>query len=525
MPRTSAVLSIITFLMLSLAATESIAQGGFLEKMMRDLLESQRQRQQEAQRPPVVTQGAGRPRQAGSPTALVRGNLQAFAQGTDELSGLLRKEVRRNRSVAPYLVQMVRVKSRAEMLGRKYSKPQSDTVILADLQELDREWRDTAHRLGQVPGLSPPCRQSIGRLNDLCAACCSPFDLAPQFDRREVARLADSLAAELHHLERDIEYEIRQPRKAQRLLLGVQRAEGLAKLVGEAAHQCDPFDVVVDAYRGFRQEWRPLAATLRGVDDRHITRTLTEVRELGVALRGHLRMEAQIDRDRLVALAASARKQVLAACSAISLSTLISQPNAPVLLAAAQTVDREANALCECVAAASSDADLAEHWRSLNNSWQAFDALAGPLLPTKSVGLRRDVGGCLHELRDVIGIQNAFDRREITRCAAQLASVAGEAQRRVAMWQGRPGARIDAALIRGAKVLIDDCQSLHKRCAGSATPTELATDCRRLSQNWAVLRPQLMACNTVDQRVLRRLADDATGTMIRLQSLLDAATI
>ena len=43
--------------------------------------------------------------------------------------------------------------------------------------------------------------------------------------------------------------------------------------------------------------------------------------------------------------------------------------------------------------------------------------------------------------------------------AAQLASVANEAERRVGVWSQRPRARVDAATIRSAKRLIDETLS------------------------------------------------------------------
>ncbi|CAN0352121.1 unnamed protein product, partial [Ectocarpus sp. 4 AP-2014] len=127
----------------------------------------------------------------------------------------------------------------------------------------------------------------------------------------------------------------------------------------------------------------------------------------------------------------------------------------------------------------------------------------------------------LEEFRGVLGVTDGFNRREAARCAAQLASVANEAQHRVGLWRGRPGARVDASLIREAATLITACQALHEGCAGSVPQDQLAADCHELSRRWSRLRPALLACDTVDQRVLRRLSDDATTHLIRLESLLE----
>lgn len=502
----------------TLLVGSAAAQGGLLEKLMRDLLESQRQRQEEPVRPQVVIASADN-----ATTADLRGRLQAFSTETEVLSKALRSEVRKNRAVAPFLVQMVRVKSRADLLNRQYAKTPPQAVVLAGLKELDQEWRDTAYRLGQIPGLSPPCVESIGRLDELCRACVSPYEVFPQLDRREVARLADSLAAELHHLERDIEYAVRSRGQTRGLLIRLQRAEGLAKLISDAAFQNDPSKVVRSTFKRFARDWQPLAAELAGIGDRHVRRSLTAAEERVTALRIQLRVKQEIDRGRLAALALSAQQGVRAACAAVPLSALLDQPAAANLLVAAQDVDREAAAMQACVAAGESDADLTEHWRALNASWSRFESLIDPLTLPKARRPRQDVVGCLNDLRGVIGITNAFDRRVVTQYAAGLASTASEAQRRVALWRTRPGARLDAAMIREADGVIADCQRLHQRCVGEVPPAELAKDCRRLAQRWSDLRPRLLECNTADQRVLRRLSDTGTNQLIQLQAVLDAA--
>lgn len=507
-------LSLLALGFLALLSPGAAAQGSLLEKLMRDLLESQ----QQPVPPQIVLPNADN-----TTTADLRGRLQAFSTETEVLSKALRGEVRRNRAVAPYLVQMVRVKSRADALSRRYAKAQA--VVLAGLKELDQEWRDTAYQLGQIPGLSPPCVDSIARLNDLCRECVSPYEVRPQLNRREVARLADFLAAELHHLERDIEFALRGGQRARNLLVRIQQAEGLAKLISDAAFQGDPSKVVRSTFKRFLRDWRPLATELSALGDRHVRRSLTAVDERITALRIQLRVKQEIDRGRLAALALSAQQGVREACAAVPLSALLDQPAAADLLVAAQDVDREAAAMQACVAAGESDADLAEHWRALNASWARFESLIDPLTLPAARRPRQDMVGCLNDLRGVIGITNAFDRRVVTRYAAELASTANEARRRVALWRTRPGARIDAAMIREADAVIGDCQRLHQRCVGDASPADLANDCRRLSQRWSDLRPRLLECNTADQRVLRRLSDTGTNQLIQLQAALDAAGI
>lgn len=506
------------------------AQGKLLEQLMRDLLESQRERQQqpapqrETRRSPATRTIASRgPTRPPVRTEAVRGELQQFSNGADQLFKQLRDEVRRNPSVAPFLVQVMRAKSRADMLDRSFEQGRPEAEVLVELLEFDREWRDTAHRLGAVRGLSEGCRKSCDRLTQLCSACCGHFELKPQIDHREASRLADALVAELRHLERDIRYDVRPHNKARRLVVEVQRVQALAELIGEAAYQGADTDVLADEFRQYARQWRPIARELNALGSPHLDRTLAEIRNANRGLRTCLRLQERLDLERVRALAHTTQELLLGYCDRLTLGALLRQPNAAEIVVAAQRLQREAEALCQCAGGQASEADLVEHCVSLDNAWRDFDALSTPLVTRSHRAAREGVLVRLDELRGTLGVRVAVDRDRIAHVAAQLASVANEAERRVGVWSQRPGARIDAATIRSAKRLIDECQALHEQCVRQTPVDKLARDCHHLAEHWAELRPQLMRCDTVDQRVLRRLADDASARLIELQGLLDAA--
>lgn len=502
----------------TLVASETAwAQGSFLQQMLRDLLESQQQRQsQRIEESVVVVPRGNDPARLGE----VRQQLQAFSAEVNGLSSQLRREIRRDSSVAPYLVRTIRLKSRADLLARKYEKPQTRQVVITDLRELDREWRDLSYSLGQTVGLSSNCRNSLTKLDQICTACTRGYDITPRSNRREVARLVDMVEAELHHLERDIQFEVRDRNRARRLLMQVQQAEGLLRLVSEAALDGDPEPIVVDSFQRFLEVWRPLARQLNQVGDRHIDRTLTETRQLNRQLRTVLRIERRVDRQRLTVLANSVRDGVVSTCEALPMSVLLTRPDAGAILASAQATHNQAMALCECTAKQSTEAELLQHWRQIDTSWRNFQTVVQPLLPPPAVGPCRSVSGRLSEFGGYLGAQPTFDRQAVAHAAAELAAIAGEADRRLQLWRSRPGAQLDAGLIRQSKKLINACGSLHQRCLEGAPRSELAATYRTLGSQWVQLRPKLLMCNTVDKRVIRRLSDDISVQLVRLDGLL-----
>ena len=151
--------------------------------------------------------------------------------------------------------------------------------------------------------------------------------------------------------------------------------------------------------------------------------------------------------------------------------------------------------------------------KALANRWipvgESLITTPKPIDSPRIRTLRQEITGELEAVRQALGVQLAFDRNKVVRLIAELEGIAEQAQYHVAQWQRRPGANVDASMIRAAKKLIQDCHRLHEGCVASMTREQLARDCRKLAQDWSKLRPQLMACKTIDKHTLRRIADDA----------------
>ncbi|MGI9428024.1 MAG: hypothetical protein ACR2NM_05160 [Bythopirellula sp.] len=486
--------------------------------LLRDLIESELSKQQQKQ--------ADRQQQATTATVSTKGNqargyFGEFRGESQRLADQLQRDASGIPGVRSHLAEVLRLRERSDSLSRRYAQPQPDAVLVQDIRQLDRDWRLTAYHLNQLNGLPDPCRESIRRLDDINRRCCDLFDVGPQFDRRNVVRLFDALAAEIHHLERDVEFELRSESKARQLTLQLSRLEARAKLLSDSAAEGDSYNVMVAEYKHFLNQWNNLSRRLTGLGDRHIDRTIDQVHEINHALHEQLLLPMVVDRSRLNHQAKQASHRVELLTEAFSLGMLTRIPDGAALIDIARVLHEETNHILQAIANNATEDELGEHWQVLDTAWREFDHYAEKIDSPRIRGLRKEISALIDAMRQDLGVQLAFDRRTVIRLAAELEGIAEQTQFHINQWQRRPGAHVDADLFRDAKQLTQACRHLHEQCAGSASQQHLARDCRELAEAWTRLRPRLLACNTVDQIALRRISDQANARLVRLQVMLE----
>ncbi len=517
----------------AVAQSTAQAQQGpgaeILQGLLRDLLQSKVDRRNEPRRElkhhPLLVPGERSAQQRAPdrvPAVVIKagGFYASFAKESQQLVRLLRADARKVPGIGSQLGNILQLQTRAQLMSDKFATPQKEDFILGNISALDRDWRSAAYQLNQLPGLAAACAQSIGRLDRLNEQSCALFDIQPQINRRELIRLADSFGAEIHHLERDVESELRGRPRAQRLIMQLRRAEAKANLLSDSIADGDSLDIIVPVYKQLLAEWNKLGNTLEAFNNRHIDRTVEEIHEVNRKIQERLWLPIGVDREHIKHLAFSIRDQTKALGDTFSLTMLTELPDSVTVLKAAQGLNTETAHLCAEIETNGSTDDLVTHWTELDAAWQAFDRHTAPIDSPRINNLRQQVSRNVDAMRQALGIRLVFDRREVIRIVAELEGIAEQAQYHVGQWQRRPGASLEAGLIRAAKKMITDVNHLHKEAVGSASREHLARDCQKLTQNWSQLRPMLMACRTADQRTLRRIADDATAKLIHLQTLL-----
>ena len=120
--------------------------------LLRDLLESEierRRRKDERQpnRPLFVPSGTGQqPKIVVSPkSGQARGYFETFSSESRRLAERLQREARTVPGVRAHLSDILKLRSRADLLNRRYATAQPDHVLIQDIQALDSDWRSAAY--------------------------------------------------------------------------------------------------------------------------------------------------------------------------------------------------------------------------------------------------------------------------------------------------------------------------------------------------------------------------------------------
>lgn len=496
--------------------------------LLRELLESEIERRDQGEtrdrtrrepdreiRPPrAKIDGSAKSRQA-------RGYFQTFANQSQQLSRLLEQQARTTPGVRSQLDEVLQLQARTDFLNQRYAQPQPDRVLSQDIQQLDRDWRSVSYRLGNLPSLSDQCRSTIKRLDEVNRRCCELFDLGPQVNRRELARLADALAAEIHHLERDVEFELRSSPQARSIANQLRRIGARAKLLGDSATDGDTYEILVAEFKRFNNEWTNLQRQLERFSDRHIDRTIEEIHDINRRLHEQLLLPIRIDRSHLKHLINQAGQRITSLTDTFTLTMLAETPDVGGILGSTRTLHEEIEHLQESVARKAPEEELFEHWQVLDSAWKEFDHYTEAVKSGRIRGLRHEISALIEAMRRDLGVQLSFNRREVVQLAAELEGIMEQAYFHAQQWQRRPGARVDDSLIRDLKRFVDDCHHLHEECASRSEREHLARDCRELTQSWTRLRPKLLNCETIDRNALRRISDEATTRLVRLQVMFE----
>ncbi|MEM9369061.1 MAG: hypothetical protein AAGD07_23995, partial [Planctomycetota bacterium] len=351
--------------------------------------------------------------------------------------------------------------------------------------------------------------------------CCQLYDLEPDIDRRSIARLAQSLEAELHHLETDLGYLPPGAGDTRGMASSLRRVRSRSHQLADAALDGDPAGDLISRFQVLMDEFRPVSLALAPIQDRHLQRTLQSVDELIRALHEPLLLPVSVDRSHVTSLITSLQRQVDTICDAMTLRHLLTLKDPQAALSQALNLRREIERLQQCAGSRLGDEALREHWRQTANAWTGFRSVCqGASIPAVDRSLV-DVDAALERLRNDLGVRLAFDRRLVSSQLQELLGLVEQAEYHLGRWYRRTGGRQDVALMRASQSLIEQCRNMVQRCeGGNVSREDLARDAQELAVNWTRLQPQLSSSRTIDRSVLQSLSQDVSNHLLQLQTLL-----
>lgn len=525
--RNSPVLLIARWIVLgALALTSSqmaLAQDGkIIGGLLRELIEGEMRRREQMLRERGLPSNVVPPRNSQLPNNVrqAQGLYTSYANEANNLTRLAQAEVGRVPGLRNCLDELSKLSAMANSVAQSFRQPIAEQIAIDDVQSVDSQWRLTKYRLEQVTGLPPNIRNSMNEVDRLNRRCCEIFDVEPRINQQEVVRLLDSLAAEIHHLERDVEYAARFNARARETVMRLRRLETRARLLSDSAAASERYDVLVAEYQAFDSEWRSISLDLDSLNDRYIDRTVEEIRGISASLREQLWLQTQLDRKHFQHLADATGRSVQLLLQSINLEVLLTLPNPEQVLLAAKNLERMTKDMCECAARSSSVEDLVAHWQELDVAWQAMLSGVQALRVEGIQNLLASIDGQLEAMRQTLGIQLIFDPQQVIQYAAQLEGISEQIAFHAVQWQRQRNSNATGYAIGLANEFRNEARKFHAGCAAGKSQQQLFNQCIQVTRKWAELQPELLKCNSSDRNALMRLGDATTKNLAHLQALL-----
>lgn len=506
------------------ACQVSVAQDGPFGGLLRDLIESELERRQTEFRDsqiPRIPNPQQQPRlEVTTQQRQVQGICNSFAAEAQRLAGMCAAESRRIAGLHNHVDEVQTLAVLAQQVSRDLGKPQAQTIVVDQLGQLDSLWRQCKYHLEQTRGLPNSFLQPIQRMDQFLTRGCEVYNIAPSINRRELVRLFESFSAELHHLERDLDFV--RGNGVGSVLIEVRRLETRAHLLAEAVSAGATYDQVVAEYQAFVGEWSNTRRKIDGFRDLHLERTVEEIQAIELAIREQLWLPLDIDRAHFQHLTELAQSSATSFINSINLRQLLEvSQSVPNIMQAAGSLEANMVETRACVTDQADMDTLVEQWKKLDSAWRALDQLTRPIERGRTSELRLKLVSELAAMRQALGIQLIFDRREVIRYAAQLEGIADQQLYHVANWQRRPNTTVTPGVAGDVDRFVRDCRSLHSECARNVPQDRLYDRCNQITKRWIQLRPSLMNCQSQDRASIVRIADSATSCLVHLQTLLE----
>jgi hypothetical protein len=502
---------------------KDIARG-----LLKALIESQLERQERENfgpgRPvPPIAVEIQRPNQATPEMQQVRRILTAMTKDSATLSSLISDESRRNPELRKIVPDVISFQATVAATQQRAERENNHLAIQFLVQSLDQKWKPLAHQLATARGVSPAIRDNSQRVDLQNGQLCQILGVREQFNKRELVRAADLLAADLRTLADEAGYEGSGINKGNRLTFRIRRVQEQASLFANLASGGAPLSAVVSEYQSLFQSWQALRLDLDASSARGILRTVSRIQETHRTIHQLLRLEFGLDQALVQRMAEGLDREVTELYRTITLEQIMLLPDSRSLPSVADAFSGTAQNLADVVARRESLEAVGDAWLYLDEQWQLFEFYLKPLRSPDTRRRMEGINQSIEAMKNAIGISVTFDRRAILSQATTVASLADQLQTTVRRWLNRPGQQ-NVSLNTETQQLTERCRELETLVTFRRTTNGLesvAAKCDAVIVLWEQLRPKLSQCQTDERESIEQTIDSFIPAMIRLRTMLE----
>lgn len=492
----------------------------FVEDLLRGLIESQIEPNRASGHDHTHPTRPNRPRpvQPSQQMMDARNQLNALSQHAAHLISDLRNEEQYHPQLRALLGDALQVKANIDGVYRKSMQFANVDAIVNDFKIVDRDWRILNHRLSQIGGLSRKCMKCVNDFHQMETGLCGVFGIQPQFDRREVARLANEFSSELRHLLQDIYYDCRDEPTLQRVM---QRGQGLYSQINQAAGLIPraPYDSVVQGYQGCAKEWRKFSRSVRKFRSKKLQRDIQRIEAIGTQIHELLWLPVELDRDYIVHTTNSIGQDVNRIFKDITLEQMLKCKRPGLLVNAAREFQGACGNFASGVGSGTTMDELLWDYRSFEVQW---DDLHGHLRELETPRMARRVGeieNSLMVLRETFGDGPVINRGTLIQLAAGLNQLTSELARDVhfRITDRNYNHDFHGQICATADELNRCVRNLHQQCVSNPSAPAFRDGLDQVVRQWNAFKPMMHQCKDQDKLALWKIHQRIEPTMVKLQ--------
>lgn len=501
------------------------ARRKFVGDLLETLIESQVNRNPQAPSPgrpnlrPAFPAKSYKPTQPiSAKTVSARKILKQWETESASFVTVLRSQDANAVALRPVLADALSAHAQIRALREHSGRVAQLSPLTDSFCHLDESWRVLNHQLTRVRGLPAGCLASIEKICGYDNQLCELFEVQPQFNRRELSRQCTAMATSLRNLQEDIRYDLRSDpnyratlRNCQQLYSRLNESVGLVER--------GTYDQVVGVYKLGINDWRKLKYQLVATPHGRLHRKVHQIESIGASIGDLLWLEAELDREYLIAVIKSMQRDAELAFQQVTLKQILSSPKPAVLITNSRSFKTHCATLSSKIESNAPVDDLLWDYQQLSNQWTQLNGSLAEMKISRIDRVIGEVDSGMVVLQSSFGQGPVINRASMTQICGNLEQLVYQVQsiadtRTVSGYD--PTLRAD--LRSNTRSMLAGVHQLHEHVISNRRyDSDAAADLANVMKHWRQIRPLINRCKPAEKAILSQLRAGIEPLLVKLQ--------
>ncbi len=450
--------------------------------------------------------------------------IERFAQEADALQLALNQNVDYIRGVRGILPDAIQFSANAQVLRDRCQRQAKLSGLCGDYEAFDRDWQAISYRLHQIPEMSRTAElKRVDVMDNLDRQLSGMLKIQPQFDQHDLLHHISALTDQLQRLAEDIDVEFVDPEQRRILSGQARRVESEAQMVCDTMDAGNDPTTIVGEFKEYQALWYPLSRQIRQVDtNRALERTVMRINRSNRVINQLLRNPQQADTSNLSYIVEGLKHDIDEYFTRAPLKLVMELPESTAALATAGAFYGNCEQFLQDAAVERvSQADLADSFHNVAESWRAFDHIFRPMNSEPARRVLNHIEEGINSIADALQISDQqFDRRRIRELAYGLLAAADNINRDTQTWIDGDQNSPEAAADETANFL-KHCQRFGDSVTSNTTVDQLRQGIVELYEHYKRVYQFISQCQGRERPSLGENANRAKNALVDLRTILE----